>query len=845
MLNRFKAHFLLQALSLLALGPTCGGASSYGLTVHVVPLNSDGGKMVRAHFTAIVSSPCPPLSGLCAAGEDCFLHTTSLPFVGSKPSDWCVRQWQKTVPSDYKATINLGSDTEFYVSMNAGPKIRANSGRLNQPVYVALPPPLRARVNCPRSFYLAVKDLDGDRVQCRFARPEDGECLDCPRHSFIELDELKCKLTFTGKAPAGQYFIYLMAEDWIPAPRMKLVMDSSPLSSVPVHLSLTVEESTSSCIAEPVATGTTPNHAGALHVLPYQEERISVNYLSEVESVSEIAVVGPPQLYRTGLTSVGPLAARSLAWVQPESTLTRLLPICFVANTKSLQSEPQCMWLYQRELKTRPAGTELKCDETEMTLTLPLASLTDIDPADLQLNSPTCPIVYNSTHLTARISFTGCGTKIVHSGSELVYTNTLKSVYHYTVVIRKPSLILPLACRIPAAQVGGPHYNIGIPTESEAFGNFTVWMEIHIPGEGPLAQYTRNPRFRTNVVEGRVRRETEVGPESCSTNGTFSHGAVGSRIRQLDLVLLSNNSVDQAEMVVSNCFESETEDFAETNPIVDNGCAVSSNTLEIITSLNNSRVYRLDLCAMPTSGTKIYIQCTVNLCISTRPSTKCPELCGHSRSSSILVGNLFSRSFTLTSKASLIVTTPAPATTTTAPTTTPTTTTPTTTTTTTATTTSPTTTTTTTPTTTTPTTTTITTATTTTATTTTPTTTTITTATTTSPTTTTTTTPTTTTPTTTTITTATTTTATTTTATTTTITTATTTTITTPTTTTITTPTTTTATTTAASEPTSADMTSTTVAGSTTTMHAAKQSPFMAGVALTSVTILLQKIILS
>lgn len=37
----------------------------------------------------------------------------------------------------------LRSDTEMYVSMNAGPKVRENSGRLNQPPYVALPPPLR------------------------------------------------------------------------------------------------------------------------------------------------------------------------------------------------------------------------------------------------------------------------------------------------------------------------------------------------------------------------------------------------------------------------------------------------------------------------------------------------------------------------------------------------------------------------------------------------------------------------------------------------------------------------------------------------------------------------------
>lgn len=51
----------------------------------------------------------------------------------------------------------------------------------------------------------------------------------------------KCTLTFTGKAKAGQYFIYLMAEDLIPVPKISQVTNNKPLSAVPVHLSLTGE----------------------------------------------------------------------------------------------------------------------------------------------------------------------------------------------------------------------------------------------------------------------------------------------------------------------------------------------------------------------------------------------------------------------------------------------------------------------------------------------------------------------------------------------------------------------------------------------------------------------------
>lgn len=51
----------------------------------------------------------------------------------------------------------------------------------------------------------------------------------------------KCTLTFTGKAPAGQYFIYLMVEDRNHAPAGRPVSTSSPLSAVPLHLSVTGE----------------------------------------------------------------------------------------------------------------------------------------------------------------------------------------------------------------------------------------------------------------------------------------------------------------------------------------------------------------------------------------------------------------------------------------------------------------------------------------------------------------------------------------------------------------------------------------------------------------------------
>lgn len=160
-----------------------------------------------------------------------------------------------------------------------------------------------------------------------------------------------------------------------------------------------------------------------------------------------------------------------------------------------------------------------------------------------------------------------------HSGSELVYTNTLHSVRPFSVIRRKPSLILPLACRIPGLQAKGPQSQITMPSEKETFGELRIWIEIHLPGEGPLAKFTGNPRFHTED-SNRFRRDAESRSETTSTNSTSNSTsglAVGSRLDQLDLHLMSNCSIERAEMIVSSCIESETEDFAVSRPFLQQG----------------------------------------------------------------------------------------------------------------------------------------------------------------------------------------------------------------------------------------------------------------------------------
>lgn len=58
---------------------------------------------------------------------------------------------------------------------------------------------------------------------------------------------------------------------------------------------------------------------------------------------------------------------------------------------------------------------------------------------------------------------------------------------------------------------------------------------------------------------------------------------------------------------------------------------------------------------------QMYVRCTVNLCITTLASQKCPSLCHYSYSKRDLVGNLYTETYTVNSgPVSLLISTSAP-----------------------------------------------------------------------------------------------------------------------------------------------------------------------------------------
>ncbi|XP_052007924.1 uncharacterized protein LOC127661332 [Xyrauchen texanus] len=587
---------LRSALWSLVLLSRISEGSGLGAAVNIEPLDQAGSEQVSAHYSVLSSLPCPALDQVCNE-VTCMAQISSTPLRGLFPSPgWCLLQWETNISSSYTSTLQLGSDSVTLYTQ-ADLSIRADTQRINHPPHAALPPPIRVRAGCHQEIPVYVMDLDGDVVRCRYGRMELTQ--------FLQLNKETCTLVYEGGAAVGQYTVEILVEDF---PQM----EQMPFSTVPLQLSIIVE-SGSGCPAVPEFTGVSPIGGDVVRVLPFEEIKVNITAHSTEQIVSEIAVIGPEGLFISPMeTGANSQMSVSLSWVRGPDQSSRLISICFTANTQSLQSEVRCMWLQLMQTNPLPPGTELRCleHELQMSVVLPLSFLENVPLPDLQLNDPSCPVFHNKTHITSTFSLNACGTKRLHLGSELLYTNTLRSVNPNFTISRMASLVLPLACRIPGQQAKGPSFRISIPSEVEIFGAVSFWIEFHRPGEGPLAAETRLSRLRSSQPVRAARALTRA-----------------SRIDTLDLHVFSNCSLARVELMVGRCVESQTQDFMETQPLLNQGCLSSNGTTEILTSTSTVRIYRLSLGSLNLKGDRMYVECEVHLCVTSKQSQQCSDPC--------------------------------------------------------------------------------------------------------------------------------------------------------------------------------------------------------------------------
>ncbi|RXM34513.1 ZP domain-containing protein [Acipenser ruthenus] len=437
------------------------------------------------------------------------------------------------------------------------------------------------------------------------------------------MEEL-CVLWYTGGAAQGSYAVELIVEDY---PRAAVTLThtqgtrtippysstGAPLSSTPLHFTVTVEGESSECkpgLARPGFTEPTPANGETVSVLPYDEVAFTISAVSS-DMVSDIAVLGPPGLVLSKLWEGQRAGVRvvsaNVSWTGTSRKDPRSKPICFSASTKRFQSEPRCIWIAQQVTIAPPPGTGaismdilkqahsavlcgdaflascptvLQCLEERMKLFLPRTALPQIGESDLQLIDPACNITGNSTHFLLDIPLTGCGTRIQEEDSYLVLVNVVSSRVSSqapgAVITRIPSLRFPLACRFKAGgQVTG---EVSVPQgpKDEAFGKFT--FDIKFRRELPAAVGAA----RVGDVD-KMDTPFELDPS-----------------KPLYLQVNASCNITGVELVVESCWISETKNTTRSgdSSFIDQGCMAAGGKVQLVLDELNEKIYQINLTSL-------------------------------------------------------------------------------------------------------------------------------------------------------------------------------------------------------------------------------------------------------
>ncbi|XP_033913523.3 uncharacterized protein LOC117434912 [Acipenser ruthenus] len=619
--------------------------SYLGSSFSLEPSGGENSMEVLLRYRVLSSSPCPAASkGLCGV-----LNCTSPSQQGAQGSSpapgWCQAQGEVVARTDRSSTLQLSSSgccwsqsvaprLQFVLPMRVELGVRSDTGSPNSPPQAALLPPVRLPQNCATSFNLSVSDREGDVVRCRFGQRARAECTLCSRQAFLQLDEELCMLWYTGGAAQGSYAVELIVEDY---PRAAVTLThtqgtrtippysstGAPLSSTPLHFTVTVEGESSECkpgLARPGFTEPTPANGETVSVLPYDEVAFTISAVSS-DMVSDIAVLGPPGLVLSKLWEGQRAGVRvvsaNVSWTGTSRKDPRSKPICFSASTKRFQSEPRCIWIAQQVTIAPPPGTVLQCLEERMKLFLPRTALPQIGESDLQLIDPACNITGNSTHFLLDIPLTGCGTRIQEEDSYLVLVNVVSSRVSSqapgAVITRIPSLRFPLACRFKAGgQVTG---EVSVPQgpKDEAFGKFT--FDIKFRRELPAAVGAA----RVGDVD-KMDTPFELDPS-----------------KPLYLQVNASCNITGVELVVESCWISETKNTTRSgdSSFIDQGCMAAGGKVQLVLDELNEKIYQINLTSLIPARIvpEVYIHCSVKLCMTMSSETRCPSLCP-SRSSS-------------------------------------------------------------------------------------------------------------------------------------------------------------------------------------------------------------------
>ncbi|XP_049419520.1 uncharacterized protein LOC125880816 [Epinephelus fuscoguttatus] len=380
---------------------------------------------------------------------------------------------------------------------------------------------------------------------------------------------------------------------------------TAALSALPLQFTVRVDSHFApSCLDGdyfPIFVSPTPRNGVNLPAFVNQTLEIKVRSKAQHTTINGLIVTGPKGISKRRVST----GEYIITWTPSENELYDHFPICFVSEATDRYGR-----VYQSELRCVTADvahheTIVTCNETTITVEVEKSYLIRRNEDNLHLmdfNDASCDLTThsNSTHLVAVMSLNTCGTLIEEDEENIIFKNEITSADPNEIISRQHDVEIAFVCAYPKQTnltLGFTHKNPYAFTE-RGFGAFTFQFE-----------FFESQRFRTKVDSSTYPVEVYLK-------------------QMMFMQIEATTSIPNTELFVESCratpYDNPNSRISYT--IIEHGC-VRDNTVQVYPSSNYQFRFGMEAFEFIGAHEQVYITCSVILCETGLPNTRCSQGC--------------------------------------------------------------------------------------------------------------------------------------------------------------------------------------------------------------------------
>ncbi|XP_028256888.1 uncharacterized protein LOC114432951 isoform X2 [Parambassis ranga] len=391
---------------------------------------------------------------------------------------------------------------------------------------------------------------------------------------------------------------------------------TAPLSKLPMQFSVLVDSPAPSCqegLYIPQFVQPTPENGARIYAEVDKEMEIRVRAVAQNATIQDMMMSGPLNISKHRTTH----NEFVIRWTPQQDDLGDQFPVCFAVEavvwSQVFQSNMRCVLVDTTKPRVR---ANVICGESSMRVEVAKSEFSGIHENHLRLSDPTNTICSlqthsNSTHVIAVVPLNACGTQIEEDEDSLIFKNEITTFDDTRdLITRKHLLEVQFDCQYPKkgnVTLGFTAHRKSVTVWEKGLGTFTYQFEFY-----PTEQ------FQTMINPRAYPLEYEVG-------------------QRIYMEIEATSSLNNTEMFVESCRAApyDNPNYRPTYSIIENGCNVDP-TVQIHSPRHNKH-FQFSMEAFKFIGMfdQVYISCSVVMCESGNPNTRCARGCMNSTSNHV------------------------------------------------------------------------------------------------------------------------------------------------------------------------------------------------------------------